>query len=441
LNSRMKLLEVHNTQLEMQLGKLRQLLNAPGGSSSASSSETNSAGIISGTTPGHHGPGSNGSITSNKTGTLNTKAVTASQLATNSPILPHKMNGNNTPAPPSKNDPLSNGRHGGLHQKSGPPALPPRGVSIRSRDGSMNRDQVKPPPPAVPPKRSSLTRSDLALFSAENNRTNSLPRRDPAGNGAGSNGGQSYGLPGPANPRARDFSLTRMSSLGSGNYNGAGAGGTGAGSGGHWTDSLPRRDFYSNIAPTGSLPRRDKAGLGRPEPPRPPSAASIAGVASEAAAAAASARNQQDNGLKGNNLRRRDLSLNRDNTSSFRDAFSGNKDKRNSTGNLYFEGGNAQDPSGLSSLTNSLQQGSARILRGLSGSQPVGVRDSTSSLSSMNSDYDPNDPQAMFSRELRTAAGDLGKELKNLITLMDQEEQQQREKEQKNATLNKESPV
>ena len=80
-------------------------------------------------------------------------------------------------------------------------------------------------------------------------------------------------------------------------------------------------------------------------------------------------------------------------------------DKRNSTGNLYFEGGNSQDPGGLSGLTNSLQQGSARILRGLSGSQPVGMRDSTSSLSSMNSDYDPNDPQAMFSRELRTAAG------------------------------------
>lgn len=80
-------------------------------------------------------------ITTNKTGTLNTKAVTASQLATNSPILPHKMNGNNPPKEP--------------------PALPPRGVSIRSRD-------VKPPPPAVPPKRSSLTRSDLALFTAEN---------------------------------------------------------------------------------------------------------------------------------------------------------------------------------------------------------------------------------------------------------------------------------
>ena len=39
--------------------------------------------------------------------------------------------------------------------------------------------------------------------------------------------------------------------------------------------------------------------------------------------------------------------------------------------------------------------------------------------------------------------GDLGKELKNLITLMDQEEQQALEKEQKTTagTLNKESPV
>ena len=45
LNSRMKLLEVHNSQLEMQLGKLRQLLNAPGGSCSTSSSENNSAGV------------------------------------------------------------------------------------------------------------------------------------------------------------------------------------------------------------------------------------------------------------------------------------------------------------------------------------------------------------------------------------------------------------
>ena len=45
LNSRMKLLEVHNSQLEMQLGKLRQLLNAPGVSCSTSSSENNSSGV------------------------------------------------------------------------------------------------------------------------------------------------------------------------------------------------------------------------------------------------------------------------------------------------------------------------------------------------------------------------------------------------------------
>ena len=32
-----------------------------------------------------------------------------------------------------------------------------------------------------------------------------------------------------------------------------------------WSDSLPRKDLFANN--TGSLPRRDKAGLGRPEPP------------------------------------------------------------------------------------------------------------------------------------------------------------------------------
>ena len=139
----------------------------------------------------------------------------------------------------------------------------------------------------------------------QQNRTNSLPRRENGGGG----GGQSYGpLPNSGghnqNPRARDFSLTRMSSLGNNQP------------GPQWTDSLPRRDFYSNIAPTGSLPRRDKAGLGRPEPPRPQSSLS-----------------NDNNGFKpgqggGGNLRRRDLSLNRDNTSSFRsDAFSGNKGK------------------------------------------------------------------------------------------------------------------
>ena len=135
LESRMKLLAVHNNQLEMQLGKLRTLLDP---NNPPSQNGSNGGGLL------------NNSIISNKTGTLNTKSVNPSQLATNSPILPHKMNGNKPEMPPSKE----------------PPALPPRGVSIRgsSRDSSINGR--KPPPPAVPPKRSSLTRSDLALFSA-----------------------------------------------------------------------------------------------------------------------------------------------------------------------------------------------------------------------------------------------------------------------------------
>ena len=113
-----------------------------------------------------------------------------------------------------------------------------------------------------------------------------------------------------------------MSSLNNGQYGGptsstaspAAVGGIGSvgGGGGHWTDSLPRRDFYSNIAPTGSLPRRDKAGLGRPEPPRPPQ--------------------NFNTGLNNGGLtttRRRDGSLNRENTSTFKDAFmAGNKGEK-----------------------------------------------------------------------------------------------------------------
>ena len=37
-----------------------------------------------------------GGAPGNKTGTLNTKSVTASMLATDSPILPHKLNGSYT---------------------------------------------------------------------------------------------------------------------------------------------------------------------------------------------------------------------------------------------------------------------------------------------------------------------------------------------------------
>ena len=106
-------------------------------------------------------------ITANKTGTLNTKSVTASQLATNSPLLPHKMNGQ-LHQPPA---PVPGGiKAGGINRNNkGPPDLPPRGIARGnsigsgppSRDASLNRRM----PPDVPPKRSSLTRSDLALFS------------------------------------------------------------------------------------------------------------------------------------------------------------------------------------------------------------------------------------------------------------------------------------
>jgi len=57
----------------------------------------------------------------------------------------------------------------------------------------------------------------------------------------------------------RDFSLTRMGSIGNGTGNPPVA---------NWTDSLPRRDFYNMPSNNNnSLPRRDRAGLGRPEPP------------------------------------------------------------------------------------------------------------------------------------------------------------------------------
>ena len=106
------------------------------------------------------------------------------------------------------------------------------------------------------------------------------------------------------NPRSRDIILKRTKVP---NLNGE------DGQNGHfssqlvsWTDSLPRRDFYNfgQSRNTCSLPRRDKAGLGRPEP------ASI--------------------GRK----------LGQDSTSRELPGFVGVKgslcDKRNSTGNLYF---------------------------------------------------------------------------------------------------------
>merc|ERR1719278_2249652 len=97
LENRMVILEEHNRQLETQLHKLKGILE-PGG-----------------------GPG-------NKTGTLNTKSVTASMLATDSPILPHKVNGSYTQQTPLQPPDLLNIRV--------PPAVPPR-----ARETSLNRSQ------------------------------------------------------------------------------------------------------------------------------------------------------------------------------------------------------------------------------------------------------------------------------------------------------------
>ena len=114
-------------------------------------------------------------ITTNKTGTLNTKSVTASQLATNSPILPHKMRGQYYSGNGTNSE--TEGESG--NEASGPPALPPRGVPAQRpappprdgqpREGSLSRAGSLGPggkgmPPAIPPKRSSLTRSELALY-------------------------------------------------------------------------------------------------------------------------------------------------------------------------------------------------------------------------------------------------------------------------------------
>lgn len=147
----------------------------------------------------------------------------------------------------------------------------------------------------------------------------------------------------------------------------------------NWTDSLPRRDLYNNIAPTGSLPRRDKAGLGRPEPPSakvPP----------------------------GPPPRRRESSLTRDYGGIGANSVNpyAVKDKRNSTGNLYFTD-TMQDP--LTGLSNTLQVGGKNGR--LSGSQPVDRNDSScTSLTSIESTGTlGSNNEFSVSRELRTAAG------------------------------------
>ncbi len=148
LESRMRILEEHNQQLVSQLGKLKMFME-PG--------ETPNGGLLA---PNLSSQAS-AMITTNKTGTLNTKSVTASQLATNSPVMTHRMVAAAAAAAAAAAS--------GYNSAADPPALPPRGMprpGQLSREGSLSSSSSKPAPPAVPPKRSSLTRSDLALFDA-----------------------------------------------------------------------------------------------------------------------------------------------------------------------------------------------------------------------------------------------------------------------------------
>ncbi|XP_018351022.1 PREDICTED: dystrophin isoform X9 [Trachymyrmex septentrionalis] len=98
LEARMQLLEDHNRQLEAQLQRLRQLLDEPNASSPS------------------------------KTGTLQTRSVTASQLATDSPA---KMNGHyhDSPGGGSSNE----GRVGSLER----PPPPPHSHSVTHNVGNL----------------------------------------------------------------------------------------------------------------------------------------------------------------------------------------------------------------------------------------------------------------------------------------------------------------
>merc|ERR1719234_1070615 len=102
-----------------------------------------------------------------------------------------------------------------------------------------------------------------------------------------------------------------------------------------WSDSLPRKDLFASN--TGSLPRRDKAGLGRPEPP------ATAPKPQEGQQQQSQQGQHGQHGQPGQQgqpvqqgLEQIRLDggpqLNRDNP--FRDAFLG--DKRSSTGNLCY---------------------------------------------------------------------------------------------------------
>ena len=205
------------------------------------------------------------------------------------------------------------------------------------------------------------------------------------------------------NTRGRDYSAPRVG----GGISRPPFGNVGS-NGPSWTDSMPRRDFYSNVAPTGSLPRRDKAGLGRPEPN------SMGGM---------NKGNKNDVGITQTNsingggkgipppTRRRESSLNRENTtpSTF---LTSSRDKRNSTGNLYFTdamdgGGKEAEQMGLlARISNNIQKQHSSLREELQSGSAAGSMtsiDSTATLGSSINDL-PGTNSAV-SMELRTAAG------------------------------------
>ncbi len=195
------------------------------------------------------------------------------------------------------------------------------------------------------------------------------------------------------NPRSRDFSLNRLNSVPGPvpNVYPPSVGG-GLNQGPSWTDSLPRRDFY-NMAPgnTGSLPRRDKAGLGRPEP------------------------QQVSNGGR---------KVGRDSSLGREPGFVGVKasfEKRNSTGNLYFTDA-LEDSSGMPQRPLSRQ--SVKSVTGCVSSSSVSAEEGVVSkeLKTAAGKVQPNIYRTFLFQFQLLILGDLGKELKNLISMMDREE-------------------
>ena len=107
--------------------------------------------------------------------------------------------------------------------------------------------------------------------------------------------------------------------------------------------------------------------------------------------------------------RRRESSLSRDNTSSFAPS---SRDKRNSTGNLYFSdsldgGGDRSDQSDLlARLSNNIQHQHSSLREDLLGGSANGSMTSIESTATLGSSTnDLHGSTSAVSAELRTAAG------------------------------------